>query len=176
MRQREFVQKLGIGTGQVDGDGPGSLIRDNTAFKRAGRGFGQTGISAHDYRIEPASGGRRDLENPLKAGHDISGGQFLTIGKHDPTAQGKGIGFAVVRHHRHRLGQIGNLFEPFGTGGLFKGHQAVIQTLVKLPVLQGIVDMRINRAPRRPCHQPHGAAAMFGQIFGLRRSCPNWQG
>ena len=167
MRQRQLVQKLGIGPRQIDRHGACRRIRHNAALQRAACRIGQTFVRPDDHRVKPARGRAGHFEDPLERGHHILGAHLCPVGKLDALAQSESIGLAVIADHRHVGRKIRHFGKAFRTGGLLERYQSVIDALINLPVLQGIVDHRVHRPCRRARHKPHRATAMFSLVFGL---------
>ena len=169
MWQGQLVKKFGIRAGQVDGHSACRLITHNAAFKGASCRLCKAGICPHDHRIESARRRTGHFENALKRRDYILDAQFLPVREHDAFANFERVSLAVIGNLGHRLGNIWDLLKTFGSGSFFEGQQTIIKPLINLPVLQRIVDMRINRTCGRPCNKPHRAAAVFFHILCLRR-------
>ena len=56
---------------------------------------------------------------------------------------------------------------------MLEGDETVVHALIKLPVLQRVVDLGIQRARRRIGNEAHLSTAVIGgsQLRGRRRSC-----
>ena len=169
MRNRKLEHELRVSAGEVDSHRAGRLVARNAAFQRAGRRCCNAGISTDDDGIETTRGGARHLEDALERSHHVLYGHIAAIRELDAVAKLEGVGLAVIAGSGKFFGEVGNNLEAGLARTLFEGREATVDRLINLPVLQCVVDLRIERARRRTRNDAHRSAAVLGFVFGLCR-------
>ena len=139
----EFGKELGVGAGEADGD---LVAFSGDAVERAGRWGGEAGGGAGDGAVEGVGGGGADAEDAVEAGDDIGGGQGAAVGEADAGAEVEAVEKAAILGGGERVGEVGDEVGAGGAGGFAEGDQAIIGEAVELPVLGGVVDLRVQRA------------------------------
>ncbi len=146
VRDGELVLELGVRRREVDRHRPGRVVRRDAPLQRAGRRLLETGVRADDAGVEAAGRRALDLEDPLEGGDDVRRRDLLAVRELDPLADLEDIGLAAVRRSRQRCRDVGHDDERGVAACLGEGEQAVVRRLVQLPVLEGVVDLRIERS------------------------------
>ena len=112
-------------------------------------GFLRHALRADDARVEASGGRALHLEDALERRDDVVHRQRLPVRELDALAQFEDPGLAAVRRRGEVLCEVGHDRERGGAVGLLEGEQTVVGRLVQLPVLERVVDLRVERAARR---------------------------
>ena len=169
VRNGEAVLELRVGRDQVDRHRVRLRVADHAALQRArGRGL--------EARLSRRRCPRRTRPEvglfTLKMRWNDATTSFtvtrLAVRELDSLAQLEDPRLAAVRRRRQVLGEVGHDRERGVAAGLLEGEQAVVGRLEELPVLERVVDLRVERAARRPwraasaCRRGGPAARLCG--------------
>ena len=126
-----------------------SSFADHAALQRARGRLLEARLRADDARVEDPGGRALHLVDALERCDDVVHRERLPVRELDPLPQLEDPGLAAVRRRGQVLGEVGNDRERIAAAGLLEGEKTVVGRLEQLPVLERVVDLRIERAARR---------------------------
>ena len=146
---------------QVEGDGVRLRVDHDALGEIAGRRRLEALVGADDHAVEAARGRRVHLEDALERPQEVArlhrrAGRVL-----DALAQLERPRLAAVGRLGDGDGEIRHLLEGLRPRGVLERDQAVLRGLVELPVLERVVDLRVERAAGPLREQLERAAAML---------------
>ena len=172
VRHGELVEPLGIRLHQVERDRAG-LVVDHDALREVARGRRlEALVGADEPAVEAARRRGVHLEDALERPEEVTRLHRGARRVLDALAQLERPGLAAVRRLRQRDGEIGHEREGLRPRGMLERDEPVLRGLVELPVLQRVVDLRIERAAGALGQHGERAAAVLGHQ--LRAGWPPW--
>ena len=162
VRHGELVEPLGIRLHQVERDRAG-LVVDHDALGEVARGRRLEALVGTDEDAVEAAGRRGvHLEDALERPEEVTRLHRRARRVLDALAQLERPGLAAVGRLRQRDGEIGHEREGLRPRGMLERDEPVLRGLVELPVLQRVVDLRVERAAGALGQHDERAAAVLG--------------
>ncbi len=168
VRHGELVEPLGIRRRQVERDGSGLVVDDDALGEIARRGRLEALVGPHEHAVEAAGRRRVHLEDALERPQEVARLHGLAVGVLDALAQLECPRLAAVRRLRECDGEIRHEREGLRSSGVLERDQPVLGRLVELPVLQRVVDLRVQRAAGALGEHDERAAAVLGHQLRAR--------
>ena len=156
MRESELEQEVGVGPGQPDGERAGVVVGGDAGQAARRRRLQAVG-RALDAGVEAAGRGAADAEHAPEGGGGVGGAHRLAIGEAQPRPDREAIQQPALGRRRHRLGEVRHQLQPRRAGHAPEADQPVIDDGEELPVLAGVVDLRIDAACPGTGQQPERA-------------------
>src|ERR1700722_4134442 len=131
----QLVHELRVGLREVESDRVSRFISHYATLERAALGCLDTGVRADNPVIECAGRRTANLEDAPEGGDHVLDRYRVAVREFDSLAQLENVGLVIVLRGRHLLSEVGHHRKALYALALLESNQAVVDCLVKLPVL-----------------------------------------
>ena len=164
VRQGQAGQELGVRAVKAYRHGRGGVVGLH-AVQHAVGGSAEAGRGAGDGAVVGLGRWAGDAENAAEGGRDVRCAHGGAGAEADAGAEVEGVGQAIPGRWEG-VGEVGDKLVAAVAGDFAEGDQAVIGEGEDLPVLGGVVDLRVDGAGRAAGQQVQFAAAAGGLGLG----------
>ncbi len=153
MGQRQLEQEVRVRPQQPQGQRPGGVVRRGARQRAVGRRRQALG-AAGEAGIEAARRRPDDAEDAPERGGRVARADRRAVREAQPGAKVEAVDQAAFLGLRHRIGQVRHELQPSRAADPAEPDQAVIHDGEQLPVLPGVVDLRVDAAGAGAGQQP----------------------
>src|SRR5205085_1983966 len=141
---RQLEEEVRVGPREVEDDGAGTLVGDDTAREVTAMRMASAGAGADDLRVV-ADSRRVEAEQPLERTSEVRGPQEPAVRVVDAWPQPERVGRPAVRGRGQRDGQVRDESEPVRPTRAGEGDERVVGETSELRRGSLVVERRVER-------------------------------